>query len=105
MKNQKSPLPLDKDVEDEISKLASEEDQKPLEKSKANNVAVKVNTVDLATVIKFEDKAKIKTEEEGKNEKSGQDEGSGGDIDRDEGSGRKASLSRGAIKRKSFTIY
>jgi len=103
MKN-RNPPKLDKDVEDEVSKLADLEveklAEKPLEKLPVDTVIPEVNTVDLPVVVEFERKAKIKEKE---NEENGEKER--GDITRGDEGERKTPLSRRTDKRKSRLIY
>ena len=99
MKKQKQILPLDKDVEDEVSKLAGEEVQKPVEKLEVDTNIPEVHTVELDTIIKFEAKAKTETKE---NEENGTERG---DTSRENGAGRETSISRRTSKGKSGLIY
>ncbi|MBU1122636.1 MAG: hypothetical protein KKF54_08115 [Candidatus Omnitrophica bacterium] len=101
MKN-RNPPKLDKDVEDEVSKLANMDNQaveKPVEKLQVDTVVPEVNLVDLPTVIEFERKAKIKTKENEENAEERRD------ISRTDDGERKTPLPGRTDKGKSKFVY
>jgi len=88
------PLPLDKEVEDEIDKAVAE----PLEESAPSVSSVEVHTVNLDTIIAFENKAEKANAKE-------IEEGETNGRSTDEGEGRNTTVPNRSKKSRWSTIY